>query len=103
MEEINKGIWHLNKNKIIHRDLKPDNILISYSNNAIVCDFGLCLDCLEEELDGFNFNYFSHQLTIAGAPTYKAPEISKLKLKSTFSYEKTDIFSMVSLFYKNNI
>jgi serine/threonine protein kinase len=95
MEEINKGIWHLNQNKIVHRDLKPDNILISHSNNAIICDFGLCLDCIEDELDGFDFYYSSHHLNIAGAPTFKAPEISNLKLKTTFSYEKTDIFSMV--------
>jgi serine/threonine protein kinase len=97
MEEINNGIWHLNKNFIIHRDLKPDNILLSHSNNIIVCDFGLCLDCIEEELDNYNYYFVSNDQVIAGAPSFKAPELSNIKKKSFINYEKTDIFSMVNI------
>ena len=35
------GIGFLHRKKIIHSDISPRNILISYDNNLVLCDFGM--------------------------------------------------------------
>jgi serine/threonine protein kinase len=43
-----EGVGELHENKLIHRDLKLDNILIQSDMNIVVCDFGLVVECKDE-------------------------------------------------------
>jgi serine/threonine protein kinase len=43
VQNLLKGISHLNRNRIIHRDLKPENIMFRKQDkfDLAICDFGL--------------------------------------------------------------
>ena len=38
--EISRGLEYLHAENIIHLDIKPQNILLSKSGRAVLCDFG---------------------------------------------------------------
>lgn len=66
--EIVLGIEELHKNNIIYRDLKPDNVLIDQSGHAVLTDFGLSKQGVEDEDLASSF---------CGSLAYLAPEMVK--------------------------
>ncbi|XP_063610743.1 serine/threonine-protein kinase 36-like [Penaeus indicus] len=64
------AIYYLHSHRILHRDIKPQNILISSSGEAKLCDFGFSRKM------GIN----TYVLTsIKGTPLYMAPELIEEK------------------------
>ncbi|KAL5504702.1 hypothetical protein ACEPAH_7365 [Sanghuangporus vaninii] len=37
---IASGLAYLHRNRVVHSDIKSDNVLVSASGNALICDFG---------------------------------------------------------------
>ncbi len=68
--------------QLVHRDICPDNLLISYSGNVALIDFGMAYSTLKE------VQTFPGK--IAGNATYKSPEYARHKPVDG----RTDIFSL---------
>jgi eukaryotic-like serine/threonine-protein kinase len=77
---IAEGISYLHSNNIIHRDIKPENILVAGRSHVHIADFGLAI--LKNGLEVVT-------KTIAGSPSYLAPEVINERKYS----DATDIYS----------
>ena len=86
--EIVRGLEYTHARNIIHRDIKPGNILVSYSGDVKLIDFGVAKDD------------FSTRLTvtgmIVGTPAYMAPEQANGEPLTASS----DLFSIGILLYE---
>ncbi|KAI5120172.1 hypothetical protein M0805_008439 [Coniferiporia weirii] len=51
---IAEGLKYLHGNGVVHSDMKPDNVLVSSSGDAVICDFGLsrALNATQSALGG---------------------------------------------------
>lgn len=82
---------------VTHRDLKPDNIMIDESGLVKVLDFGLAKAKLGFHTDrGSRERFSSEQGLIVGTIPYMSPEQAEGKTVD----ERSDIFSMGSVFYE---
>ena len=63
--QISSAIYFLHENGFVHRDIKPENILIDNEDNVKLCDFGWCVNLLQNE----------KRTTFCGTFEYMAPEI----------------------------
>ncbi len=85
--QIASALDYIHKNKIVHRDLKPTNILVDYSRNIYLADFGLAR-VLTQTTQPLH--------TGRGTPPYAPPEqhtASKMTPQS-------DIYSLGILLYE---
>ncbi len=81
------GLREAHVQGIIHRDLKPANIMIDGAGNVKIMDFGIARLAQENA---------QHTGTIAGTPSYMAPEQVQLQPVGP----RTDIYSMGLLLYE---
>lgn len=66
-QQIISGIDYLHKLNVVHRDLKPENLLLDYSNDLKIVDFGLSNTYQNGEMLS----------TPCGSPCYASPEMVK--------------------------
>ena len=84
--QLLSGIEHIHKSSIVHRDLKPENLLLDYTNNIKIADFGLSNIYKDNEL----------LKTACGSPCYAAPEMIAGK---KYSGLRVDIWSSGIILY----
>ena len=91
MQNLLRGLSHLNSHRIIHRDLKPENIMFRKpgSLDLAICDFGLATHADEEK----------YLFVRCGTPGYVSPEIINIKDMSTKSQPISDVFSAGVIFH----
>eukprot|EP00960_Hanusia_phi_P060470 764513-Hanusia_phi.AAC.2 len=65
LSEISSAVAHLHKKHIVHQDLSSSNILLSFSGNVKLSDFGFARECK----NGVHENDY-----IVGSPSYMSPE-----------------------------
>eukprot|EP00484_Ammonia_sp_Unknown_P028307 CAMPEP_0197029054 /NCGR_PEP_ID=MMETSP1384-20130603/8593_1 /TAXON_ID=29189 /ORGANISM="Ammonia sp." /LENGTH=945 /DNA_ID=CAMNT_0042458157 /DNA_START=18 /DNA_END=2857 /DNA_ORIENTATION=+ len=86
--QIMEGLKHCHECGIIHRDIKPSNVLINYSGEVKLCDFGLAFE-----------NYSTHSSTTKTnrvvTSWYRPPEI--LLGETRYSYG-IDVWSAACVF-----
>ncbi|BBM84319.1 protein kinase domain-containing protein [Candidatus Uabimicrobium amorphum] len=85
--QILHAIEYAHRKGIIHRDLKPQNVIVT-GNKCKVLDFGLAKSVERES--------FSVSGTLAGTPTYMAPEQAH-NFKN--ANEQSDVYSLGAILY----
>merc|ERR550537_482572 len=78
--QVAEGVNYLHHMAVVHRDLKSQNVLLSASLDAKLCDFGLAR--MRSDLCTGRMQY-------AGTPSYMAPELFR---KETYT-DKVDVFA----------
>lgn len=86
--EIVRGLEYTHARNIIHRDIKPGNILVSYSGDVKLIDFGVAKDGVSSRLTVTGM--------IVGTPAYMAPEQANGEPLTASS----DLFSIGILLYE---
>ena len=82
--QIILGIQHIHSKNVVHRDIKLENILIDFSNNIKICDFGI----------GKRLNSEDELLyDKCGTPMYMAPEIILANENNGYKGFPVDIWS----------
>jgi cell division septation protein DedD/predicted Ser/Thr protein kinase len=85
--QICAGLHEAHAQGIVHRDLKPANIMVDRGGTVKIMDFGIARLTVEDgQMTG----------TIAGTPSYMAPEQLELKAMGP----QTDIYSLGLLLYE---
>ncbi|KAL5531801.1 hypothetical protein ACEPAF_5363 [Sanghuangporus sanghuang] len=82
---IAQGLAYLHERDVVHSDIKSDNVLISNSGDALLCDFGL------SRMITASRTYAKMTSTIKGTDRYMAPEF--FDPPYTKHSEKTDIWA----------
>lgn len=85
---IARGLEYTHLRNIIHRDIKPSNILVSYSGDVKLIDFGVAKDDVSAPLTLTGM--------IVGTPAYMSPEQANGEALSACS----DLFSLGILLYE---
>jgi len=86
LRQVLSGVEYMHEYDIAHRDLKPENLLINYEKNIVkITDFG--------SAKIFNENRMMNSL--AGSPTYIAPEI----LLGKHYHQSVDLWSIGVIAY----
>jgi serine/threonine protein kinase len=89
--EVASALAHAHEQGIIHRDLKSANVVISAAGHAKVLDFGLAGYSSRASADvGTAQTTLTDAGTIAGTPSYMAPEI----LRGEPASERSDIWAL---------
>lgn len=102
--EITRGLGAIHGIGIIHRDLKPQNILIGFSGEVKLCDFGLV--CFEENDNGVTqicgtHMYLSWEMAVARKN--HTENKGKLPNQECFPHRltrKSDIFCLGLIFWE---
>jgi len=85
LHQIVKGLSLLHQKGIMHRDIQLGNVILS-NDRCVICDFGSALAQKTSDQR-------------AGTPTYRAPELEKVKPGAEYTLQ-IDVWSMGVVFFK---
>jgi serine/threonine protein kinase len=88
--QVCQAVTHIHQSGNYHRDIKPSNILIGYSGEVYVSDFGLAKMKNPDSSEHSSSNRF------LGTFGYDAPE----QIKGNEADERTDVFQLGKTFYE---
>jgi tRNA A-37 threonylcarbamoyl transferase component Bud32 len=91
VQEVADALGYAHRQKLVHRDIKPENILLS-EGHAVVADFGVAKAI--STAGGANLTRTGFPIGTLG---YMSPEQAA---GSTDLDERTDIYSLASVFYE---
>lgn len=87
--EVGKALSEAHRHGIVHRDVKPSNIMVSYTGQIKLMDFGIAKDLVVD-----------HDLTITGSfigsPSFMPPE----QVRGESMDVRVDIYALSVLFFK---
>ena len=85
---------------IVHRDIKPANILVAGNGTVKLSDFGVSKQLLDNpEKRKLSVPYRMTRGSVAGTPSYMAPEILSVSRQSPGYSSKIDIWSVGCTLY----
>mmetsp|Transcript_54621 Transcript_54621/g.130336 ORF Transcript_54621/g.130336 Transcript_54621/m.130336 type:complete len:466 (+) Transcript_54621:66-1463(+) len=84
-QQMLTAVSHIHRNKVCHRDIKPDNFLVNKRSIVKLGDFGLAVECPDDQL----------LKGIAGTAPFMAPEM----LKHQGYNGKADVWAVGVLIY----
>ncbi len=88
MHLVLKGLTYAHSKEVVHRDIKPDNILISYTGQVKIADFGLATQP--------NIDKITQQGQLVGTPLYISPE----QISGQPPDQRSDLYSLGVTFYE---
>ncbi|KAL5493022.1 hypothetical protein ACEPAI_4470 [Sanghuangporus weigelae] len=83
--DVAHGLAYLHENGVVHSDIKSDNVLISRSGDALLCDFGF------SRMITASRTYAKISTTIKGTDRYMAPEF--FNIPDSKHSKKTDVWA----------
>mmetsp|Transcript_15767 Transcript_15767/g.40075 ORF Transcript_15767/g.40075 Transcript_15767/m.40075 type:complete len:246 (-) Transcript_15767:232-969(-) len=72
IRQSGEGLAFLHGEGVVHRDIKPDNLMLTFSGDVVICDFGLAV-----ALPSGGVSCTS----VAGTESYHAPEVHLLNIQ----------------------
>jgi serine/threonine protein kinase len=87
MTEVAAAVDYAHSRNLIHRDIKPSNVMLTPDGHAILMDFGLTMNSVEDNTAGTAF----------GTPRYIAPEQAIASHRAT---PQSDIYSLGVVLYE---
>ena len=87
--QVLEGLRFIHDAGIIHRDIKPHNILVTVTDTAKICDFGLAMQEDEKTIDSAGLKI--------GSPYYIAPEQNKNPENAD---QRSDLYSVGVMLYR---
>jgi len=87
--QVLEGLRFIHEANIIHRDIKPYNILVTDTDMAKICDFGMAMQEEEEIIDSVGAKI--------GSPYYIAPEQNRNPENAD---ERSDLYSVAVMLYR---
>ncbi len=93
--QIARALEHAHEHHVVHRDLKSSNIMITPEGDAIVLDFGIAAQLVDEGHNGGR-STIADTADLAGTVAYMAPE----RLRGERGDERSDIWSLGVVLYE---
>jgi len=92
IRQITEGLNYAHSRSLIHRDVKPENIMVTTSGQAKLCDLGLARSLEESPNDA----HLTQAGQAVGTPFYISPEQARGEKNLD---ARTDIYSLGATFY----
>ena len=89
IREVAKALSEAHKHGIIHRDVKASNIMVSYSGQIKLMDFGIAKDLIVD-------SELTQTGSFIGSPSYMPPE----QIRGEAIDARADLYAMSVLFFK---
>jgi len=87
--QVLEGLRFIHAANIIHRDIKPQNILVTDTDTAKICDFGMAIQDDEEAIDSTGVKF--------GSPYYISPEQNR---NPDNADQRSDLYSVAVMLYR---
>eukprot|EP00698_Gefionella_okellyi_P000660 TRINITY_DN10585_c0_g1_i1.p1 TRINITY_DN10585_c0_g1~~TRINITY_DN10585_c0_g1_i1.p1 ORF type:complete len:612 (-),score=131.13 TRINITY_DN10585_c0_g1_i1:99-1907(-) len=102
IQQLLRGVDHLQKHNVAHRNIKPDNVMISAAKQWKLIGFHEAQEFPANPTLGLAKMQtpYTDGMSRGGAPVTLAPEIYHAKVGSTLDYGKADLWAVGQLIYR---